>query len=290
MSAHLCLTAWKEPMGRPNWNRVLAYPALISRHLRAPPACSAASATQARSSTRLISRPAWPSAPTRTAGTWSKVRTAIGRVGSSVVIGSARSPGAPRSTANRPGPAVLRATTSTRSAIAPSMTKFFFPLSAQPAGVRSARAETMAGSHDAWPSAAASVAMVWPAAMPGRYRAQAAWSAEASSAWAASTTVAKKGEHSQRGPHLLQHHLELGQAEPVAAVVAGQRQARQPELAGHLVPHRRVVHPPLSMAARTALSRDLAARNSRTASRSSSSSSLPSFMTCASRPGQRAEG
>ena len=42
MSAHLCLTAWKEPMGRPNWNRVLAYPALISRHLRAPPACSAA--------------------------------------------------------------------------------------------------------------------------------------------------------------------------------------------------------------------------------------------------------
>src|SRR5271169_2478391 len=22
MSAHLCLTAWKEPMGRPNWNRV----------------------------------------------------------------------------------------------------------------------------------------------------------------------------------------------------------------------------------------------------------------------------
>jgi hypothetical protein len=86
MSAHLCLTAWKEPMARPNWNRVLGYPALISRHLLAPQACSAASATQARSSTRLISLPPWPSAPIKAAGTWSKVRTAIARVGSSAVI------------------------------------------------------------------------------------------------------------------------------------------------------------------------------------------------------------
>ena len=58
----------------------------------------------------------------------------------------------------------------------------------------------MAGSQDAWPSAAASVAMVCPAAMPGRYRAQAASSAEASSAWAASTTVAKNGEHANAAP------------------------------------------------------------------------------------------
>ena len=58
----------------------------------------------------------------------------------------------------------------------------------------------MAGSQDALPSAAASVAVVRPAAIPGRYRAQAAWSAEASSAWAASTTVAKKGEHSSAAP------------------------------------------------------------------------------------------
>ena len=132
MSAHLCLTAWKEPMGgrtgTGSWRRRRSSPGTCG----APPACSAASATQARSSTRLIRAPAWPSAPIRTAGTWSRVRTAIARVGSSVVIGSARSPGAPRSTANRPGPAVLRATTSTRSAIAPSMTKLFLPLSRQP--------------------------------------------------------------------------------------------------------------------------------------------------------------
>ena len=47
----------------------------------------------------------------------------------------------------------------------------------------------------------------------------------------------KNGEQSSAAPHFLQHDLELGQAEPVAAVVAGQRQAGQPELAGHLVPH-----------------------------------------------------
>ena len=52
--------------------------------------------------------------------------------------------------------------------MAPSMTKLFFPVSTHPSGVRCARAATMAGSQDALPSAAASVAMVCPAAMPGR--------------------------------------------------------------------------------------------------------------------------
>src|SRR3972149_1839327 len=43
MSAHLCLTAWKEPIGRPNWIRTFAYSTDMSRTLLEPPPDSARS-------------------------------------------------------------------------------------------------------------------------------------------------------------------------------------------------------------------------------------------------------
>src|SRR5947207_3016426 len=44
MSAHLCLMAWKLPMGRPNCTRTLAYSTDISSTFCAQPICSAAQA------------------------------------------------------------------------------------------------------------------------------------------------------------------------------------------------------------------------------------------------------
>ena len=52
MVAHRCLTAWNEPIGRPNWRRIPAYPAAVSLHQAATPAASAANRVAARSRTR----------------------------------------------------------------------------------------------------------------------------------------------------------------------------------------------------------------------------------------------
>ena len=54
ISAHMCLTAWKLPIGLPNCSRTFAYSvAVCSVHL-ASPAASAASTVAARSSTRCL--------------------------------------------------------------------------------------------------------------------------------------------------------------------------------------------------------------------------------------------
>ena len=52
ISAHMCLTAWKLPIGLPNCSRTLAYSAAVSSAQRATPAASAASTVAARSSNR----------------------------------------------------------------------------------------------------------------------------------------------------------------------------------------------------------------------------------------------
>ena len=61
MSAARCLTAWNWPMGRPNWTRTLAYSVAVSRHHRAPPACSAAirATTTSPHPTRRRGRDSW---------------------------------------------------------------------------------------------------------------------------------------------------------------------------------------------------------------------------------------
>src|ERR1700724_1939768 len=108
MSAHLCLIAWKLPIGRPNWIRVLAYSTDASRTRCAPPTCSAASATAARSS--VLDRPgsAPPSVPISVAGVPENSSRACLRVWSIVGRGVRVSPGASPCTAKK-GPAPRRA-------------------------------------------------------------------------------------------------------------------------------------------------------------------------------------
>ena len=52
ISAHMCLMAWKLPIGLPNCSRTFAYSVAVSSVQRASPAASAASTVAARSSTR----------------------------------------------------------------------------------------------------------------------------------------------------------------------------------------------------------------------------------------------
>ena len=65
MSAHLCLIAWNEPIGRPNCSRIPAYATAVSRAHAASPTCSAANRTApVRSACSTAAVPA----PTRRAG------------------------------------------------------------------------------------------------------------------------------------------------------------------------------------------------------------------------------
>ena len=57
MRAHLCLTPWNCPIGRPNCSRTLAYADAVSTHHAARPAASAPSSSEARSRTSSPSSP-----------------------------------------------------------------------------------------------------------------------------------------------------------------------------------------------------------------------------------------
>ena len=74
-------------MGRPNWTRTLAYSTAISSTFWAPPTCSAARATAARSSILETAAQPSPSVPTSRAGVSSKRSRACLRVWSMVDSG-----------------------------------------------------------------------------------------------------------------------------------------------------------------------------------------------------------
>lgn len=116
-------------MGRPNWTRTLAYSTAMSKHIWAPPTCSAASATAARSSTCSSTGQPPPSAPSRAASTPSKVSLACLRVWSMVDSGVRVSPAASASTKNSDTPEPVRAATTSRSAVWPSSTYVLIPSS-----------------------------------------------------------------------------------------------------------------------------------------------------------------
>ena len=168
MSAHLCLIAWKLPMGRPNWMRVFAYSTAESEQRWAPPTCSAARATAIRSS--VLDRPgsAPPSVPISQAGVPSNSSRACLRVWSIVASGVRVSPSASPLTPKRLSPAPVRAATTTRSATAPSMTKLLWPDSAHPSPAGLAARVTPSKSQRPLSSVRASVPMVSPEASPGQ--------------------------------------------------------------------------------------------------------------------------
>ena len=168
MSAHLCLMAWKLPMGRPNWIRVLAYSTDASSTRCAPPTCSAASATAARSSVFVRPASAPPSVPISVAGVPENSRRACLRVWSIVGSGVRVRPAASPWTAKSETPAAVRAATMMRLATWPSMTNILWPSSTQPSPFFSALHSMPPKSHLPLSSVMASVAIVSPDAMPGR--------------------------------------------------------------------------------------------------------------------------
>ena len=276
MSAHLCLMAWKLPIGRPNWMRVLAYSTDASSTRCAPPTCSAASATAARS--RVLDRPgsAPPSVPMSVAGRarrtpggpacgsgpWSAAACASAR---------ARHP-APRR-ARRPWP--VRAATTIRLATWPSITNILWPSSTQPSPF------CVAAQLDA---AEVPLAVVLGDGEGGDRLAR----GDAREVALLGLVVARgeqrvggqghRGEErraQQRGAHLLEHdhQLDVGEARAAELLGDGQRlQARAGRPSGSRPPGRSPRS--VSIRRRTSVSGDFSARNRRTAVRSSSCSSL----------------
>ena len=116
MSASRCLTPWNWPMGRPNWCRVRACSAAVSRHQRAPPHASAATTTRVRSRMRRVD----VRASTRPAGTATsaKDQRADRREGSKLGSGSIRTAG-PASTRTQWTPSSASTGASTRATVAP---------------------------------------------------------------------------------------------------------------------------------------------------------------------------
>jgi len=84
MSASLCLMAWNEAICRPNAKRPSAYSRAMSSAACAPPICSNATSTAARSSSRSTSGQPWPAAPRGSAAAPSSAMRACERVGSTV--------------------------------------------------------------------------------------------------------------------------------------------------------------------------------------------------------------
>ena len=187
-------------MGRPNCTRSLAYCTAVSRQTWAPPTCSAAKATAARSSTRSRTAHPPPSVPTRAADTPSNSRRACLRVMSMVAKAVRVRPSASPSTRNSDTPPGVRAATSTRSAMWPSSTYILVPVRVQPSPSAVASMAMPASSHFPLSSVKASVAMVDPEAMPGSRSARASSSPEWMSVLAANTTVEKNGAHSSARP------------------------------------------------------------------------------------------
>ena len=99
ISAHMCLMAWKLPIGLPNCSRTFAYSVAVCRHHRARPAASAESTVTVRSTIRCAgtasSSAMAPSVTTR----------ASGREKSVAASGSTVTPSAAASTSTQASPA-----------------------------------------------------------------------------------------------------------------------------------------------------------------------------------------
>ena len=98
ISAHMCLMAWKLPIGLPNCSRTFAYSTAVSNVQRATPAVSAASTVAVRSSNRRRET------ASAVAGTEFSVTRASGREKSVAVSRSTVTPSAAASTMTTSSP------------------------------------------------------------------------------------------------------------------------------------------------------------------------------------------
>ena len=230
MSASRCLTAWNWPMGRPNWTRTLAYSVAVSRHHRAPPACSAASRATTTCRTRRWS--ARQLALRRPPATESTSTTPTRRVGSRLASGATvhRPPG-PADVEQAPDHAAVR-----RAGPAPAPARRGGP-EHRPERPRhhDARRPRRRSTTSRQASPKATAAGVPPSTRPG---------AQAGLLRAWPPRPAGRGRHGgqerARAPAtagLLQDHGQLEETEALAAELLGQVDA-QPPLGGQLLPHR----------------------------------------------------
>ncbi len=166
MSAHRCFTAWKVPMGRPNWTRSLAYWTVMANTTSAAPSISAHTAATDRSSTASAAR----SSPSLRAGRSSRVSQPRLRVRSMAGSEKGRSPssGADKNSPRAPS---ASANTTTRSASGPSTTGSDRPVNRHVPS-RSHRARTASARRDhATAPTASPVASRWahpPTSVPPR--------------------------------------------------------------------------------------------------------------------------
>ena len=200
----------------------------------APPTCSAARATAARS--RVLDRPGSSPAvgadqPGRRPG---ELQTGLL---AGLVHRRQRGPGqAGGVTAHREqaDAGVGAATTRIRSATWPSMTNVLCPFSVQPSPDGVAARVTPSSSHRPVSSVKASVAMVSPEAMPGSRYSLAALVARGEQGVGRQGHGREVRGAQQRRAHLLEHHDQLHVGEPRPAELLGDGQALQAELLGHL--------------------------------------------------------
>ncbi len=237
MSAHLCLMAWNEPIGRPNCTRSLAYCTAVSSTFWAPPTCSAARATAARSSTRSrVAQPS-PSVPMSVAGVPASSILACLRVWSMVARFVRVTAGIGRGRPRRcDTPASVRAATRSRLATLPSSTNILVPV------IVAAVAGLGGGGLDA---ALVPLAVGLGEGEGGDRLA----GGDAGEVLLLGGVVAgvqqgaggqddggEVGGAQQRPAHLLEDHGELDEGEALAAELLGDDQALEAELVGHLAP------------------------------------------------------
>src|SRR6476646_4169246 len=279
MSAHLCLIAWNDPIGRPNCTRTFAYSTDISSTFCAPPIISLESATAAWSSSlENAAKPSWV-LPSGDATTLSNSSFACLRVVSIVCSGVRVRPSASPATVKNMMPSVpvvpaARATTTIVSAVKPSITNIFSPDSLNsPPTFSDASIVMPAASHLPEGSVNASAAIVSPDAMPGSNACFSASVPAARIAPAASTTEEKYGAHSSTRPissSTMPSSMKVKPWPPYSSGMARPWSISSWPICFHTAGSKPSV---VSIRRRTSVSGDLDSKNCRTARRSSSCSS-----------------
>ena len=142
-SASRCVTAWNEPIGRPNATRLFAYSAVSSSARSITPDCIAHSPTVARATSQSAT-PAPPS--TRSSDRAQPSSTTRPAEPKSVsCCGSTRTPASDGATRNTSTPSGEAHGTRNRSASGAASTAVFTPDSTHCPSARSARVEGTAG-------------------------------------------------------------------------------------------------------------------------------------------------
>ena len=167
ISAHMCLTAWKLPIGLPNCSRTFAYSVAVLSVQRASPAASAASTVAVRSTIRwLVSGStvaAAEASSTRASGREKSVALSASTVTPSAVASTSNhwAPSAPAGSNNSPSASPPSTNSAVPVAIPEAASKAMLDVSATPA-VRSPEASASSSCSSVITSVASAVVATGP--------------------------------------------------------------------------------------------------------------------------------